>query len=85
MNFGEGGTAPRVNSKAMPTYAGRTVALVGAVESHMPTAVVLRTSVRYNPSWANGRAAHSLALSLSLVQDGAIVNVKPAPGSDYSR
>lgn len=46
MNFGEGGTAPRVNSKTMPTYAGRTVALVGAVESHMPTAVVLRTSVR---------------------------------------
>ncbi|RLN32428.1 hypothetical protein BBJ28_00002281 [Nothophytophthora sp. Chile5] len=37
-------TAPRVNKKTMGAYVGRTVALVGAVESHTPTAVVLRTS-----------------------------------------
>lgn len=46
MSYGEGGTAPRVNKKTLGAYIGRTVALVGAVESHMPTAVVLRTSVR---------------------------------------
>ncbi|DAZ95004.1 TPA: hypothetical protein N0F65_003630, partial [Lagenidium giganteum] len=43
MSYAEG-TAPRVNKKTMGSYVGRTVALVGAVESHMPTAVVLRTS-----------------------------------------
>ncbi|RLN88477.1 hypothetical protein BBJ28_00011989 [Nothophytophthora sp. Chile5] len=37
-------TAPRVNKKTMGAYVGRTVALVGAVESHTPTAAVLRTS-----------------------------------------
>ncbi|ETP31125.1 hypothetical protein F442_19988 [Phytophthora nicotianae P10297] len=37
-------TSPRVNKKTMGAYVGRTVALVGAVESHSPTAVVLRTS-----------------------------------------
>lgn len=41
----EGGTAPRVNKQTMSAYGGRVVALVGAVESHLPTAVVLRTSV----------------------------------------
>ncbi|GAB9463705.1 hypothetical protein Gpo141_00001154 [Globisporangium polare] len=60
MSFGGGGTAPRVNKKTLSAYIGRTVALVGSVESHMPTAVVLRAS------------------------DGGIVNVNPAPGSDYS-
>ncbi|KAL7694005.1 putative replication factor A protein [Plasmopara halstedii] len=37
-------TSPRVNKKTMSEYIGTTVALVGAVESHRPTAVVLRTS-----------------------------------------
>ncbi|TMW55788.1 hypothetical protein Poli38472_010670 [Pythium oligandrum] len=55
MNFGgaTSGTAPRVNKKTMGSFVGRTVAIVGAVESHMPTAVVLRTSdggmVNVNP------------------------------------
>ncbi|KAJ0405592.1 hypothetical protein ATCC90586_000369 [Pythium insidiosum] len=46
MNFGGGssGTAPRVNKKTLGAYVGRTVALVGLVESHQPTAVVLRAS-----------------------------------------
>ncbi|KAG3082361.1 hypothetical protein PI124_g19196 [Phytophthora idaei] len=37
-------TSPRVNKKTMGAYVGHTVALVGAVESHSHTAVVLRTS-----------------------------------------
>ena len=37
-------TSPRVNKQTMKAYIGHTVALVGAVESHSPTAVVLRTS-----------------------------------------
>ncbi|RLN49023.1 hypothetical protein BBJ29_004334 [Phytophthora kernoviae] len=48
MDFGgaEAGsaTAARVNKQTMTNFMGRTVALVGAVESHTPTAVVLRTS-----------------------------------------
>lgn len=53
MSYAEGGTAPRVNKKTLGAYVGRTVALVGAVESHMPTAVVLRASVRclWRRSW----------------------------------
>ncbi|CAH0487559.1 unnamed protein product [Peronospora farinosa] len=41
---GSNATSPRVNKKTMKAYIGHTVALVGAVESHSPTAVVLRTS-----------------------------------------
>lgn len=51
MSYGEGGTAPRVNKKTLSAYIGRTVALVGSVESHMPTAVVLRASVRVLCLW----------------------------------
>uniref|UniRef100_M4C0N3 Replication factor A protein 3 n=1 Tax=Hyaloperonospora arabidopsidis (strain Emoy2) TaxID=559515 RepID=M4C0N3_HYAAE len=48
MDFGSAvtgnATSPRVNKKSMGAYVGHTVALVGAIESHSPTAVVLRTS-----------------------------------------
>ncbi|KAI9916045.1 hypothetical protein PsorP6_007197 [Peronosclerospora sorghi] len=39
-----GTTSPRVNKNTMGAHKGHTVALVGAVVSHSPTAVVLRTS-----------------------------------------
>ncbi|TDH71532.1 hypothetical protein CCR75_002175 [Bremia lactucae] len=45
MDFGGGNaTSPRVNKTTMGGYVGHTVAVVGTVEKHSPTAVVLRTS-----------------------------------------
>lgn len=38
-------TAPRVNQKLLSKCVGKTVALVGSMESHTPTAVALRSSV----------------------------------------
>jgi hypothetical protein len=46
MSFGDVAPAPRVNKACLNGYVGRTVSLVGAVESYSPTAVVLRTSVK---------------------------------------
>ncbi|KAF1321898.1 Replication factor a protein 3, partial [Globisporangium splendens] len=63
MNYGEGGTAPRVNKKTLGAYIGRTVALVGAVESHMPTAVVLRTSAATTAGLLGLLASNTRALS----------------------
>lgn len=90
----ESGTAPRVNKKLLSAYIGRTVALVGAVESHMPTAVVLRASVGFvwtkscvcgGEGWMVLTEGFPFLPSFLPVQDGGIVNVNPAPGSDYSR
>lgn len=89
MSFGGGGTAPRVNKKTLSAYIGRTVALVGSVESHMPTAVVLRASVRLLRLWVSAAQLVGdgvlTVLCVCVPQDGGIVNVNPAPGSDYSR
>jgi hypothetical protein len=56
-------TSPRVNKTTMGAYVGHTVALVGSVESHTPTDVVLRTSVsRLSPWQFRGKASNSCML-----------------------